>query len=207
MRVWFILLLLSMYSCTKEVKIDIPGYQNQLVVDGIIETGGNPIVIPTRRRKYLPTSFRPLSLERLVSIPPPPLLHTPHPFPRASRPRSHYPSPVTKICTDAIRNEKRRMRRARERSSRGTAIAPPPSSSGGGSSPVENSCAPNESTGLSSGGGGEEGKAATPALKSHRCSHSARHPSSSWPSVGRPSSPPSWAEGHRSQGGIVLPPT
>ena len=45
MRVWFILLLLSMYSCTKEVKIDIPGYQNQLVVDGIIETGGNPIVI------------------------------------------------------------------------------------------------------------------------------------------------------------------
>jgi len=42
---WSLILILTFLSCTKEVKIDIPGYQNQLVVDGYIETGGNPIVI------------------------------------------------------------------------------------------------------------------------------------------------------------------
>ena len=45
MKVWTVLLLIAFFSCTKEVNIDIPGYQNQLVVDGIIETGGNPIVL------------------------------------------------------------------------------------------------------------------------------------------------------------------
>jgi hypothetical protein len=45
MKNWFIFLIIALFSCTKEVKIDIPGYQNQLVVDGIIETGGHPIVI------------------------------------------------------------------------------------------------------------------------------------------------------------------
>ncbi len=32
-------------SCSKEVKIDIPGFASQLVVDGTIETNGNPIVL------------------------------------------------------------------------------------------------------------------------------------------------------------------
>lgn len=32
-------------SCTKEVKIDIPGYQEQLVVDGFIETGSPALVL------------------------------------------------------------------------------------------------------------------------------------------------------------------
>ena len=45
MKVWTVLLFIVFLSCTKEVKIDIPGYQNQLVVDGIIETGGHPIVL------------------------------------------------------------------------------------------------------------------------------------------------------------------
>ncbi|MFM6934839.1 MAG: DUF4249 domain-containing protein [Flavobacteriales bacterium] len=45
MKTWSLILILALLSCTKEVKIDIPGYQNQLVVDGYIETGGNPIVI------------------------------------------------------------------------------------------------------------------------------------------------------------------
>ena len=45
MKSWWIFLLITLFSCTKEVKIDIPGYQNQLVVDGIIETGGHPIVL------------------------------------------------------------------------------------------------------------------------------------------------------------------
>lgn len=45
MKSWWMFLLITLFSCTKEVKIDIPGYQNQLVVDGIIETGGHPIVL------------------------------------------------------------------------------------------------------------------------------------------------------------------
>jgi hypothetical protein len=45
MKSWWIVLFITLFSCTKEVKIDIPGYQNQLVVDGIIETGGHPIVL------------------------------------------------------------------------------------------------------------------------------------------------------------------
>ena len=32
-------------SCSKEVKIDIPGFASQLVVDGTIETNGNPLVL------------------------------------------------------------------------------------------------------------------------------------------------------------------
>lgn len=36
--------LLLLISCTKEVKIDIPGYESQLVIDGRIETGLPPII-------------------------------------------------------------------------------------------------------------------------------------------------------------------
>ncbi len=90
---------------------------------------------------------RPLSLERLVSILPPPLLHTPHPFPRASRPRSHYPATAVLVrgrvrpsreqlraqrCHPQEKRRMRMMRRARERLSCGTAMAPPPSLSGEG---------------------------------------------------------------------------
>ena len=45
MKQFSILLLLILFSCTKAVKIDIPGYKEQLVVDGNIEVGGHPIVI------------------------------------------------------------------------------------------------------------------------------------------------------------------
>jgi hypothetical protein len=46
----FQLFLVSMliFSCTKEVKIDIPGYEEQLVVDGYIEPGSFPIVLISR---------------------------------------------------------------------------------------------------------------------------------------------------------------
>lgn len=45
-------------SCTKEVKIDIPGYQEQLVVDGRIETGQPPIVLLSRSNDiYSPTNL------------------------------------------------------------------------------------------------------------------------------------------------------
>jgi hypothetical protein len=41
----FSLALASLWSCTKEVQIDIPGYKEQLVVDGRIETGQPAIVL------------------------------------------------------------------------------------------------------------------------------------------------------------------
>jgi len=41
-------LLFLLHSCTKEVQIDIPGYEAQVVVDGRIETGGFPIVLLSR---------------------------------------------------------------------------------------------------------------------------------------------------------------
>jgi hypothetical protein len=48
MRVRIIILFISFslfLSCSKEVKIDIPGFASQLVVDGTIETNGNPLVL------------------------------------------------------------------------------------------------------------------------------------------------------------------
>jgi hypothetical protein len=50
-KVGFVSLICSailMYACTKEVQIDIPGFEAQVVVDGRIETGGYPIVLLSR---------------------------------------------------------------------------------------------------------------------------------------------------------------
>jgi hypothetical protein len=45
-------------ACTKEVKIDIPGYEEQLVIDGRIETGQPPIVLLSRTKDiYAPTDL------------------------------------------------------------------------------------------------------------------------------------------------------
>jgi hypothetical protein len=42
----FLFISFSLFlSCSKEVKIDIPGFTSQLVVDGTIETNGNPLVL------------------------------------------------------------------------------------------------------------------------------------------------------------------
>ena len=41
-------LVFVLHACTKEVHIDIPGYEAQVVVDGRIETGGFPIVLLSR---------------------------------------------------------------------------------------------------------------------------------------------------------------
>lgn len=50
--------LLVLISCTKEVQIDIPGYQEQVVVDGRIETGGFPIVMLSKSQNvYAPTDL------------------------------------------------------------------------------------------------------------------------------------------------------
>lgn len=50
--------LLVLGSCTKEVKIDIPGYEKQLVVDGSIREGEPPIVLlSTTQNIYAPTDI------------------------------------------------------------------------------------------------------------------------------------------------------
>lgn len=66
MKVWTVFLLIAFFSCTKEVNIDIPGYQNQLVVDGIIETGGNPIVLLSQSANIYETSDLAAYIARFV---------------------------------------------------------------------------------------------------------------------------------------------
>lgn len=54
----FFLLSALLWSCTKEVEIDIPGYQEQLVVDGRIETGQPAIVLLSKSANvYSSTNF------------------------------------------------------------------------------------------------------------------------------------------------------
>ncbi len=51
--------MLLIASCTKEVKVEIPGYEEKLVIDGRIETGQPPIVLlSTSKEVYSPTDFQ-----------------------------------------------------------------------------------------------------------------------------------------------------
>lgn len=51
-------LILLLGSCTKEVKIDIPGYEEKVVIDGRIETGMPPIVLISKTQDiYSPTTM------------------------------------------------------------------------------------------------------------------------------------------------------
>lgn len=56
-RIIYITLLgLILASCTKEVEIDIPGYEEKIVIDGRIETGQPPFVLlSTSKEVYAPT--------------------------------------------------------------------------------------------------------------------------------------------------------
>ncbi len=52
-------MLLFLNSCTKEVQIDIPGYEELLVVDGSIETGKKPLVVLSNTADvYSPTNIQ-----------------------------------------------------------------------------------------------------------------------------------------------------
>jgi hypothetical protein len=52
-------IMLVAVSCTKEVQIDIPGYKDQLVIDGSIETGQPAVVLlSTTNNVYSPTNFQ-----------------------------------------------------------------------------------------------------------------------------------------------------
>jgi len=51
-------MLLITLSCTKEVEIDIPGFEEQLVIDGRIETGQPPFVLISKSKNiYTPTDL------------------------------------------------------------------------------------------------------------------------------------------------------
>jgi hypothetical protein len=46
LRIIILFISFSLFlSCSKEVKINIPGFASQLVIDGTIETNGNPLVL------------------------------------------------------------------------------------------------------------------------------------------------------------------
>ena len=52
------LTLLIFTSCTKEVEIDIPGYAEELVIDGVIETNAPPFVMISKTKDiYAPTDI------------------------------------------------------------------------------------------------------------------------------------------------------
>ena len=54
----FLVLSGLLTSCSKEVKIDIPGYEEKLVIDGKIETGLPPIVLLSKTQDiYAPTNL------------------------------------------------------------------------------------------------------------------------------------------------------
>ena len=53
-----LLVLLLFNSCTKEVKIEIPGYAEKIVIDGRIETNFPPVVLLSRTNDiYSPTNL------------------------------------------------------------------------------------------------------------------------------------------------------
>ena len=55
---YLLIILLAITSCTKEVKIDIPGFEEQLVIDGSIETDFPPVVLLSRSKDiYSPTNL------------------------------------------------------------------------------------------------------------------------------------------------------
>lgn len=50
--------LILLFSCTKEVTIEIPGFEEKLVIDGQIETGQPPFVLISRSKDiYAPTDL------------------------------------------------------------------------------------------------------------------------------------------------------
>ncbi len=64
---FFISIIILLTSCEKEVKIDIPGYEEQLVIDGFIETGQPPLVLLSKSKDiYAPTDLNSF-LEGFVS--------------------------------------------------------------------------------------------------------------------------------------------
>jgi hypothetical protein len=60
-------LLAILSSCTKEVKIDIPGFEEQLVVDGQIHADGFPVVLLSRSQNIYAATDLSAYLESFIS--------------------------------------------------------------------------------------------------------------------------------------------
>ena len=61
------ILLVHLFSCTKEVNIDIPGFKAELVVDGNIETGGHPLILLSKSANVYEESYVTTYIESFVS--------------------------------------------------------------------------------------------------------------------------------------------
>ena len=56
---FLLLLIMGLNSCSKEVKIDIPGFDEQIVIDGSIETGTPAIIFLSNSKDiYAPTDVQ-----------------------------------------------------------------------------------------------------------------------------------------------------
>ncbi len=56
--IYIVSIVSILFSCTKEVVIDIPGYKEQVVIDGRIETGQPPFVLISKSKDiYSPTDL------------------------------------------------------------------------------------------------------------------------------------------------------
>jgi hypothetical protein len=75
--IYTISVFMLLQSCTKEVEIAIPGYEEQLVVDGVIKTGEPAIVLlsstaniysPTNLSAYLNGLFQGLRSSYLMEL-------------------------------------------------------------------------------------------------------------------------------------------
>jgi len=64
-HLFFVLFIFS--SCTKEVKIDIPGFKPELVVDGNIEAGAYPVVLLSKSANVYTESYVTTYIESFVS--------------------------------------------------------------------------------------------------------------------------------------------
>jgi hypothetical protein len=62
-KLFFIILILGITGCTKEVQIEIPGYEEQVVIDGRIETGMPPIVLISKSKDI----FSPTNLDAFIN--------------------------------------------------------------------------------------------------------------------------------------------
>lgn len=63
----YLFLFSLLASCTKEVKIDIPGYKAELVVDGNIETDGHPVILLSQSASVYSESYVETYIESFVA--------------------------------------------------------------------------------------------------------------------------------------------
>ena len=58
----YLVAVLTLIACEKEITVDLPRTDPKIVVEGTIETGRPPLVLLTRTQNY----FDPTSIEALI---------------------------------------------------------------------------------------------------------------------------------------------